>query len=780
MKVKSLSLSWFRGVGSQLTLAPDGRSVVVYGPNGSGKSTFPDALEYLVSGGKIGHLAHEYSGSRLERAVRNTHAPAEEPAAIELEMADGERVRVEISASGKAAFDSSSSTELVGTLNAVGLERLILRQDEVSHFIHATKGQKYSALLPLLGLEDLELAAHNLNVLRLAVLKLGELEEKRGRLEELEAQARQVWPELSKEGVTEALGELASRHGQKREGAAGSIESLEVAIDSRIAALEDECRRFDVLTRIADSGLDGILEDLGSAEAVLRAEADRLLEHRVGVLEATERFSKEVKEEETDCPACGRSIPSKALSDHVRETLIQLQRAQAARLRVHRGRRAFSSALSSVLENVAPWRHVDVPEEASELANALTALGRVEPAAIEGGLGTEVLESLRAPISLLLSRARKETVSRPPSAAELVEDGKAVRAARGYLEAQRLREEIARLERLESALLECEKRVREETRRKTKAVVDGLSKDIERLWEKLHPGERVEDIHLHIPGDADKAIDIALKFHGVDQPSPRLALSEGHRNSLGLCIFFALALATEQKTPIVLDDIVSSLDREHRGMLVDVFLEDFSARQVLLFTHDREWFSELRSRLPDKYWQFRRLKAWSDPAAGSQWLGASGTFDDARALLEVKAEAAGNEVRKIMDVELAKIAERLHVPMAFLRGDSNEHRTAHDFLEKIVSLGERKFTRKNAAEWKPFTEAAEAWEECDKLLVSWGNRASHGGTLTRAEAERLIAIAEQALGVFKCPECMDAVWASEQPGRERVQCSCGTLRWKHG
>jgi hypothetical protein len=535
-----------------------------------------------------------------------------------------------------------------------------------------------------------------------------------------------------------------------------------------------------VLTRIADSGLDAILEELGSAEADFRAEVDRLLEHKVEVLEATERFSKEVTEEETDCPACGRSIPSRALSDHVRETLIQIQRAQDARLRVQRERRAFSSALTSVLENATIWQRENALAEASELANALTVLGRVEPAAIEGGLGIEVLDSFRAPISVLLSRARRETISRPPSAAELVEDGKAVRAARGYLEVLRLREEIARLERLENALVECEKRIREETRRKTKAIVDGLSKDIERLWEKLHPGERVENIHLHIPGDADKAIDIALKFHGVDQPSPRLALSEGHRNSLGLCIFFALALATEQETPIVLDDIVSSLDREHRGMLVDVFLQDFSSRQVLLFTHDREWFSELRSRLPEKSWRFQRLKEWSDPAAGSQWLGASGTFDDARALLEVKPEASGNEVRKIMDVELAKIAERLHVPMAFLRGDSNEHRTAHDFLEKIVSLGEKKLTRKNGEEWKPFTEAAEVWKACDKLLVSWGNRASHGGTLTRAEAERLIETAEQALRVFKCLECRDAVWASPQPGRERVQCSCGILRWKHG
>lgn len=773
MKVESISLSWFRGVASKLTLAAEGQSVVVYGPNGSGKSTFPDAFEYLISGGKIGHLSHEYSGSRLERAVRNTHAPPEEPAAIEIALQTGERVRVEISAGGKSVY-SGSSREVLEALNAVGLERLILRQDEVSHFIHATKGEKYSALLPLLGLGDLEQVAQNLNALRVAVSKRGEVKEKRQRVEELDDQAREVWPELSEGRVAESLHSLASRHGLGGPAAAELVAALQPAIGSRTEALESEHRRFDISTAIAGSGVEVILDDLVNAEMVFRAETSRLLDQRVGVLEATEQLAREVTDRETNCPACGRPIETEVLSGHVRDSLVQLERAQDARIKAASARRAFSSGLSRVLQNSAALA------ESSGVAKALTTLGGIEPHAFEAGLDPSALEGLRAPLSVLVSYARDLTANRPPSAAELVEDGRVVRAARGFFEAKKLREELSKLEALESALIECEMAVRELTKRKTRAVVDGLSKDIGRLWEKLHPGERIENIHLHIPGDADKAIDIALKFHGVDQPSPRLALSEGHRNSLGLCIFFALALATEKDTPIILDDIVSSLDREHRGMLVDVFLQDFAARQVLLFTHDREWFSELRTRLPEKSWQFRRLRSWSDPARGSEWLGSSGTFDDARALLEVKPEAAGNEVRKIMDVELGKVAEKLHVEMVFLRGDSNEHRTAHDFLEKILGLGSKKFKKKNGSDWEPFAEAATVWTDCLQLLVSWGNRASHGGTLTRAEAERLISVAEQALGLFKCPECKDWVWASEQPNRERVQCSCGTLRWKHG
>ncbi len=41
----------------------------------------------------------------------------------------------------------------------------ILRQEEVSRFIHDRKGEKYSALLPLLGLTEMEFAAENLRKL---------------------------------------------------------------------------------------------------------------------------------------------------------------------------------------------------------------------------------------------------------------------------------------------------------------------------------------------------------------------------------------------------------------------------------------------------------------------------------------------------------------------------------------------------------------------------------------------------------------------------------------
>jgi AAA15 family ATPase/GTPase len=48
--------------------------MVVYGVNGSGKSSFVDAVEYVLKDGKVGHLAHEYSGKRRKRlSLTRTH-----------------------------------------------------------------------------------------------------------------------------------------------------------------------------------------------------------------------------------------------------------------------------------------------------------------------------------------------------------------------------------------------------------------------------------------------------------------------------------------------------------------------------------------------------------------------------------------------------------------------------------------------------------------------------------------------------------------------------------
>ena len=65
---------------------------------------------------------------------------------------------------------------------------------------------------------------------------------------------------------------------------------------------------------------------------------------------------------------------------------------------------------------------------------------------------------------------------------------------------------------------------------------------VQRIWSLLHPDQPINRIILVPTDDTERAVDIGLHFYGKEQPSPRLTLSEGYRNSLGLAIFFAIAL----------------------------------------------------------------------------------------------------------------------------------------------------------------------------------------------------------------------------------------------
>ena len=514
------------------------------------------------------------------------------------------------------------------------------------------------------------------------------------------------------------------------------------------------------------------LNNLVDGEGKLREQTNLLLDHRIAVLDATDKFASVADDQDVLCPACGRPIRRDALATHVREALEALGKARVARERAREARRRFAPSVRSVLEalEAASW---------SEADGLLSKLKALDLNRLDDGWDLAKLEELHSGTEELERALEQALANPPPSTNELFEHGKKVAAAQALIDYEKLQNQLQGLERLDEALQTAERAVREKTKEKTRIVLEDISADVQRLWAMLHPGEKVEHVHLHIPNDADKAIDIALKFHGVEQPSPRLTLSEGHRNSLGLCIFFALALANNEDAPVVLDDIVSSLDREHRGMLVNVFLSEFATRQVLLFTHDREWYSELRARLPEKAWSFKRLRPWSHPTEGSRWAESSGDFDDARALLAIKPEAAGNEVRKIMDTETAKAAEKLQINMPYRQGNRNDHRTCHDFLGRILSDGKKRLKQRNGESYETPNDIIGTWEEALRLLESWGNRASHGGSLTNAEAEHLIVTCEKALEGFRCQACNDWVWISEQGNRERLQCSCDGLRWTY-
>src|SRR5262249_15927070 len=120
---------------------------------------------------------------------------------LSIKFSDDSELKTEI------AEDGSAKTS--GPVVAWDYRRTVLRQVEVAAFIHDTKGGKYSALLPLLGLHQMEIAAENLRQVAKAMEGLSKLKEAKSALKQAEAKRKDIF---GAESYKKILGRIEALH----------------------------------------------------------------------------------------------------------------------------------------------------------------------------------------------------------------------------------------------------------------------------------------------------------------------------------------------------------------------------------------------------------------------------------------------------------------------------------------------------------------------------------------------------------------------------------------
>lgn len=93
------------------------------------------------------------------------------------------------------------------------------------------------------------------------------------------------------------------------------------------------------------------------------------------------------------------------------------------------------------------------------------------------------------------------------------------------------------------------------------------------------------------------ALNFEVDFYGRGTYSPHALHSEGHQDSMGLCLYLALSerLAKGLIDLIILDDVVMSVDSNHRRDICRILASSFPSRQFLITTHDKTWANQMKS-----------------------------------------------------------------------------------------------------------------------------------------------------------------------------------------
>ena len=785
MRIKHIELAWFRGAADPVSLKPNCKSMVVYGENGSGKSSFVDAVEYLLNGG-IDHLKTEYSGSNQVKAIPNTHRPTASKTALSIKFKDDTELKVDFNANGKSKVTCGQGI----VIDDWQYRQTVLRQNEVSEFIHDTKGKKYSALLPLFGLHKMEIAAENLRKLAKTVELEAGLEKNRLILKQVALQRKDAFSTQSLDEIVKSTDKLYVQYcnvSSPTSDALSRCDELENEIDRRIGDYSDDNRKHVFLKGVAESRLSSQVAAVRTSSAQLAGSLDPQIAEKLAVLESAHKFVDSIDSTQTvECPACGQTIAVDAFSKHIKSESERLKDLREAFSTYKARIGVLRDALTSIKSNfdkpdLTIWKN-EIRDTA--VKDGLKYLYAMNIDALLESCDENDLKAIENKLLPLVAAAASDSKDAPLDVQKLTDDKKLLEVTRSVIVAKDVEAETARGDALVAMVNSLEEGVRSEIRQQSERVIDTISNDIESMWGILHPSEKIDSVRLSLPPTTDKAIDVVLKFHGLEQDSPRLTLSEGYRNSLGLCIFLAMAKqVTDVERPLFLDDVVVSLDRNHRGMIQELLETEFSDRQVIILTHDREWYTELRHQLDgSNRWIFKTLLPYETPDVGIRWSQNNTTFDDARALLPERPDAAGHDARKTMDVELAMIAERLQIRMPFQRSDKNDRRMAHDFLMRLISDGKKCFQKKSGNIYVENDDAINALDKADRLLISWGNRASHTFDIVRPEATKLIDACEMVIALFKCESCDPPVnvWRVEDRSSKWVQCRCGKLRWQYG
>ena len=191
------------------------------------------------------------------------------------------------------------------------------------------------------------------------------------------------------------------------------------------------------------------------------------------------------------------------------------------------------------------------------------------------------------------------------------------------------------------------------------SLIGKLQSEVSTLYEEIQgSGSNAPPIHIELSNqehmDQERAqllIDFSENRLGV-LPSGYLSDSQVHTLALALRLA-AIRMFNPQIPIIVLDDVVTSYDADHRKTIAIALSKYFCDFQILLVTHDEQFFSLLKDHLPQGGWRFKRITDIRE--------GVGPVFHDHQTsdeLIQAKLDAgepAGNDIRQAEEEWLLKI-----------------------------------------------------------------------------------------------------------------------------
>jgi energy-coupling factor transporter ATP-binding protein EcfA2 len=629
MKIAALKARSVRGLPRSWPDLPVGdNGLVIYGPNGVGKSSIVDAFEFALTQQSTLFPENRLGVSWDAAAPHIKTGPGE----IAVELIDGS-VKTEI---GPDVDRSELTASVAAWIGLAEVSNFVLRRHMLLRFINERPQDRYALLAPFCNLGSFQIIEESLHswVERLETERVAQAT----KIAASEQRLRQVFKIGATSSVTGevlvarinlALGEVGAASCSTTADLKDRKTELQTAIGGkdrtdRLAALGGLKNQAQRLGRILDllEALGALLSGLNEFE---KAHAGRVQDVLIDLLAEGKRAIEAAGL--TSCPLCEQPIDRSVVLARIDERIREDEHIARARQTVAERRKILErplADLSAAFRSFAEqWAGTVFDLLPPEYAQGTQLIQELLVAVDDKTLTSARMEDLLARTQASLSSHDGVVVTLDGLIAK--EGGGEQRNKRldaigmidafleGWAALQLLRSEYKSVGERKRIIERIHGHAVEARKAAVQTTLDRVSGTANSFYASLHPGENIGASKLAVRQVGQGSINLTTEFYGEDE-HPLLHHSESHLDTLGLCYFLALRKHEAEKSPsfrlLILDDVMHSVDAEHRGRVARLLRDEFADHQIIITTHDVYFYDTLRKTLGSSGIGYQTISGW--------------------------------------------------------------------------------------------------------------------------------------------------------------------------
>jgi hypothetical protein len=315
------------------------------------------------------------------------------------------------------------------------------------------------------------------------------------------------------------------------------------------------------------------------------------------------------------------------------------------------------------------------------------------------------------------------------------------------------------------------------------ALYDAVQADFSTFYRTINQDDEAAFTAKLTPSEGKLDFDVNFYERGLFPPGAYH--SEGHQDGMGVCLYLALMkrLFGERFTFALLDDVVMSVDADHRYQFCKLLKTSFPNTQFIITTHDRLWAEQMKSA---------GLVSAKTSIAFHSWTIDTGPLVEsneeiwdeiARALGKGKVEAAAAALRHHLEYVSRHLADLLGATPPF-RADGNYE--LGELLPSVLTRMKELYGKAAAAaqSWGKTADKDAALKRKTSLAASaaaenveqWAvNRAVHyneWANFGKKDFEPVVATFKELLRCCCCDTCGGWLYVTPRVNSESLRCGC--------